>query len=284
VRKKLNIAFATAVLAAGSFTACATRTPGTVPQPGFNSYTVEQDIEIGRQLSAEADKQVPLANNRDLQNYVTTLGQRLARQPEGGSYPYTFKMINDPQINAFALPGGPVYLNSGIVMNADNEAQVAGVLAHEISHVALRHGTNQASKAQLFDILGQIGASVLGDRGAVAQIGQLGLGVGLSAVLLSYSRAAESEADALGARIMSGAGYNPVEMARFFEKLEEGGGGGAVEFLSSHPSPGNRVAAVSEEIKYIPQRSYGANTGNFVEAKREVQRLPAPPKPRAAAQ
>jgi beta-barrel assembly-enhancing protease len=135
----------------------------------------------------------------------------------------------------------------------------------------------------LFDILGQVGGAVLGDRGAVAQIGQLGLGLGLSTVLLSYSRAAESEADALGARIMAGAGYDPIQMARFFQKLEEQGGGGAVEFLSSHPSPGNRVAAVSEEIKFLPQRSYGTNTGNFANVKREVQQLPPAPKPRAAA-
>jgi predicted Zn-dependent protease len=265
-------------LAATLLTGCASRKPGQIPQPGFNSYTVEQDIEIGRQVSAEADKQVALVNNAQLQNYVETLGERLARQPEAREFPYTFKMVNDPAINAFALPGGPVYLHSGILTNADNEAQVAGVLAHEISHVALRHGTNQASKAQLFEIGALLGGSVLGNSTA-GQIGQLGLNLGLSGVLLSYSRAAESEADALGARIMAGAGYNPVEMARFFEKMEAEGGSQTAEFLSSHPNPGNRVVAVQKEIPFIQASgNYNASTGQFAQMKQAAQRLPDPPR------
>jgi predicted Zn-dependent protease len=280
VVNRIRAGLAAVALSALLTAACASRKPGQVPQPGFNSYTPEQDIEIGRKYSAEVDKQVPLVTDSLLVNYVAGLGRRLAQRPEAGNYPYSFKTINDPEINAFALPGGPVYLNSGILVNADNEAQVAGVLAHEISHVALRHGTNQASKAQLFDLAGALGGALIGNS-AAGQIGQLGLGLGISTVLLKYSRSAESDADALGTRIMAGAGYNPVEMARFFQKLEaRGGGSNAAEFLSSHPNPGNRVAAVTEEIKYLPRRDYTASTGDFNSAKQAAQRLPEPPKPR----
>lgn len=257
---------------------CATRKPGEIPRPGFNSYTKEQDIEIGRQAAAEANRQVTVVDNRQLQDYVSSLGERLASQPAADQYPYSFTVINDPSINAFALPGGPVYLNSGVLRNADNEAQVAGVLAHEISHVALRHGTNQASKAQLFDLAGGLAGAALGTNTVGGQLGQLGLGLGLSTVLLKYSRTAESEADALGARIMSASGYDPVEMARFFEKLEEmTGGDQPAEFLSSHPNPGNRVKAVEEEIPFLPPATYNAGTGNFAAMKRIATQLPPPP-------
>jgi predicted Zn-dependent protease len=270
-----------AVLAASMFTACATRQPGQVPQPGFNSYSPQQDIEIGRQAAMEIDGEVPIVQNAQLQNYVSSLGRALAARPEAGEYPYSFKMINDPSINAFALPGGPIYVNSGILTNAENEGEVAGVLAHEISHVALRHGTNQASKAQLFDVLGQLGAAALPDRGVVGQLGQLGLGLGVATVLLRYSRTAESEADALGTRIMAGSGYDPVRMASFFQKLEEQAPrSGTAEFLSSHPNPGNRVRAVNAEIPFIEARPYNASTGDFGAMKQAAQRLPEPPKPR----
>lgn len=261
---------------------CASRRPGQIPTPGFNSYSPSDDVEIGRQYSAEIDKQVPLANNQQLQGYVSRLGQALSRQPEAGDYPYSFKMINDPSINAFALPGGPIYIHSGILTNAASEGQIAGVIAHEISHVALRHGTNQASKAQLFDLGGALASVAIGNQSTAAQIGQLGLGLGLTSVLLRYSRSAESDADALGARMMAGAGYDPVEMARFFETLQRQSGGGGTDFFASHPSPGNRVAAVSQELEFLPSRGYSAGTGQFADMKRAAQALPAPPQRQAA--
>ncbi len=277
---------AAVALAVSVLTSCAGAVkPNQIPQPSsFNSYTPEQDIEIGKQAAEQARQQVTVVNNQQLQNYVKTLGERLARQPQAGDYPYSFTLINDPSINAFALPGGPVFINSGILQNADNEAQVAGVMAHEISHVALRHGTSNATKAELFNMLGTLGAAALPQAGAAAQIGQLGLSLGISTVLLKYSRTAESQADALGARIMASAGYDPVQMARFFQKLEEGGGGGeTAQFLSDHPNPGNRVKAVEAEIPYIPEKNFNANTGEFPQMKRLAQGLRPPPQQQQAA-
>jgi beta-barrel assembly-enhancing protease len=267
-----------ALLVAG----CATRRPGDPISPGFNLYSKDQDIQLGKQLAQQVRQSLDVVNDQNLQNYVRTLGQKLASTPSAGDFPYEFTLINDPSINAFALPGGPIFLHSGLIQNADNEGQVAGVVAHEIAHVQLRHGTNQASRANLLEIPAVLAGAVLG-QGAGAQIGQLGLSLGLQSVLLKYSRDAERQADALGARMMTEPGFNPIEMARFFEKLEAAGGSRAPEFLSSHPSPGNRVQLVQQEIQALPQGQYTAGTGRFDEVKRAVAQLPAPRRPQQQA-
>jgi hypothetical protein len=271
---------ATFILALG-LAGCAGRKPGDPLKPGYNVYSKEQDIQLGHQAAQQVSRQVDVVNNSRLQQYIDRLGAKLARRPEAGGYPYEFTLINDPSINAFALPGGPIFVHSGLIAAADNEAQVAGVLAHEIAHVALRHATSQASKANLLQFPAALAAAILGQGSAGAQLGQAGLGFGLNALMLRYSRAAEEEADALGTRIMSGAGYNPLEMARFFEKLEAEGGSRAPQFLSSHPNPGNRVEDVQAEIQTLPPRSYEqtATTGEFMEAKQLVAQLPKPDRP-----
>jgi hypothetical protein len=262
--------------------ACATREPGDPLTPGYNLASPQEDIELGRQAAAEVRQQVQVVQNQDLQNYIKGLGQKLAQQPPAGDWPYEFTVINEPSINAFALPGGPVFVHSGLIAAADNEAQLAGVLAHEISHVALRHGTSQASKAQMIQLPAVLAGILIGDNGALSQLGQVGLGLGLNALVMKYSRGAEKEADALGARIMAGAGYNPLEMARFFQKLDEEGGDRPPAFLSSHPSPGNRVKLVEAEMATFPAGNYTANTGQFPRAKQEVASLPPPPKTQQA--
>jgi predicted Zn-dependent protease len=156
------------------------------------------------------------------------------------------------------------------------------VLAHEMSHVILRHGTNQVSKATLIEIPAEVAGAAVG-QSTLGQVVQLGLGVGLNGLFLKYSREDESQADALGARIMAEAGYNPIEMAAFFEKLQGKGGPGVPQFLSSHPSPGNRVQAVQAEIRAMPRYPYGFSTGEFPEAKQLVAQLPAPPRQPAQA-
>jgi beta-barrel assembly-enhancing protease len=256
-------------------TSCAGRRPGDPLRPGFNLFSVEQEVELGREAAAQIRQNVEVVNNQSLQNYIRTLGGRLAQTEAAGKYPYNFTLINDPSINAFALPGGPIFVHSGLIANAENEAQLVGVLAHEIAHVALRHGTNQASKANLVQLPAMIAGSMLG-QGATGQLGQLGLALGLETLLMSYSRGAENEADALGSRIMAAAGYNPIEMARFFEKLESQGGSRAPQFLSSHPNPGNRVTAVQAEIQTFPTGQYGTNSGQFNQAKQLVSQLPPP--------
>ena len=119
----------------------------TVLKPGWNMFSPQQDVEVGQQASMDAERQLPMLKNSRVDNYVNNLGRRLSTKAPGEKYLYEFKVVNDEAINAFALPGGPVYINRGVIEAAGNEAQLAGVIAHEISHVALRHGTNQASKA-----------------------------------------------------------------------------------------------------------------------------------------
>lgn len=273
---KIRRLFLATVLAAG--VACAQRQPGTAIKPGFNVYSKEQDIQVGRQAAAEVMQQVDVVRDGALQQYVKDIGRRLASTSGAGDYPYEFTLINDPSINAFALPGGPIFVHAGLIRAADNEAQVAGVLAHEIAHVALRHGTNQASKASILQIPAAAAGILLGDGSLAGQIGQIGAGLGLNLLMLKYSRSAENQADALGARMLHDAGYNPIEMARFFETLQRESGGGGPQFLASHPNPGNRVSAVQAELRTFPPKQYMTNSGNFGGMQQRVAGLPAPRK------
>jgi len=267
---------ATLVLMLFALAGCAGRQAGDPLEPAFNVYSPAQDIEIGRQAAAEVNGQVEIVQDRSLQDYVSTLGERLASHNAAGPYPYSFTLINDPAINAFALPGGPIYIHTGLIEAASNESQLAGVLAHEISHVALRHGTSQASKSSLAQIPAVLAGAVIGQESTLAQLGQLGVGFGLNSLFLKYSRTAEQEADALGARLMAGAGYNPLEMAGFFEVLDQGGGSRPPQFLSSHPDPGNRVEAVRAEIQTFDSGPYDAGTGRFEAVHAQVAALPDP--------
>jgi len=235
-------------------------------KPGFNLFSKEQDIELGKEAAAEIEKEVELVDDARLNRFVDDLGRKLAQYAQDPDYPFTFKVVADPNINAFALPGGPIYMNTGTIAQADNEAQVAGVMAHEIGHVILRHSTNQASKASLFKLPAILAGSVLGNSGGMlGALGQVGLSLGLNSALLKYSRNAERDADIVGARMMAEAGYSPVEMAKFFEKLAaQSGGGGMPQFLASHPNPGNRVEYVTEEIQdYRNSTEYVTNTRDF---------------------
>jgi len=247
------------------------RKPGEPIKPGFNLFSKQQDVELGTQAAAEVRKHYQVVPNQELQNYVRAIGERLAAQKDAreSGFPFTFTLVNDKSVNAFALPGGPTFVHTGLILAADNEAQVAGVLAHEISHVILRHGTNQASKANLIRIPALLAGAATGSN-LLAQLTNLGA----TGLLLKFSRTDESEADAMGTRIMNDAGYNPIEMAHFFEKLEAEGGSRAPQFLSDHPNPGNRVKAVQEEIRALPQRQYGASVGDFAREKALVAQLP----------
>lgn len=254
-------------------------------KPGMNFFSLEQDIQLGREAAAEYEKQLPVVRNQEMDRLVERIASRLKKSPaaQANVFPYSFRVVNDKNINAFALPGGPMFLNTGLFLNADNEGQIAGVMAHEMSHVILRHGTNQMSKAQLMQGLG-MGASIfLGatQGGMLGQLGQAGIGIGLQTMLLKYSRGAERDSDLLGAQILNDAGYNPIEMARFFEKLEGQGGKESKfgEFFASHPNPGNRVKAVEKEITTLPKRSFdGGNPQDLARVKDLARGLPEPPK------
>ena len=246
-------------------------------RPGFNLFSSQQDIEVGREAAAQVAREQPIVHNSELNNYLTSLVQRLARSPHAGTeFPFSVQAISDKNINAFALPGGPLFVYTGLISLADNEAQLAGVLAHEMSHIRLRHGTNQASKANLFQLPLMLAGGLAGN-GLLGQLTQLGIGLGTGSVLLKMSRTAESQADYNGAQIMAEAGYNPIEMAQLFEKLEaQQGQARSAQFLSDHPNPGNRIQAVQEEIQQMPRRSYTADTRQFARIKDVVTHLPAP--------
>jgi beta-barrel assembly-enhancing protease len=251
-------------------------------KPGFNFFSPQQDIQMGKEAKAQVEKQMPVLHDARVTNYLTDLGHRLAQSPHAGNWPFSFEAISDKNINAFALPGGPIFVNTATITAADNEAQLAGVLAHEMSHVVLRHGTHEVSKQNMIQLPAMLAGSVMGN-GIWGRLGQMGVSLAANSVILKYSRDAESQADYNGALVMADAGDNPLEMARFFEKLEAQGGGNSklTQFLSDHPNPGNRVKAVEEEIQYIPQKKYSDNiTGQFPQIKNYVSRLPAPPSPK----
>lgn len=254
-----------------------------LPKPGWNLFSKEQDVQLGREAAAEMEKQLVVVQDKALTDYVNRIGNRLVERGELEKYPFYFKVVKEDSINAFALPGGPMYVHTGLITASENEAQLAGVLAHELSHVVLRHGTNQASKAQGIALIATLGGAMAGGGGSLlGNLAQLGIGLGANSVLMKYSRGAESDADLLGMHAMAKSGYDPLEMARFFEKLQAEAGRGnskLVEFFSSHPNPGNRVKAVEKEIPYLPKRPYGQTEGNLATMKQTIAKLPATPKP-----
>jgi predicted Zn-dependent protease len=247
-----------------------------------NSYTPAQDVQLGRQAAGEVRQQLPLLRDRTTSNLVERIGSRLVsqipaefRQP---AFRYSFEVVNLREINAFALPGGPMFLNRGMIEAARTDAEVAGVMAHELSHVILRHGTLQASKGQKFQIgaiAGQVlGAIVGGKKGQViAQGSQLGLGTWF----LKYGREYEREADLLGAQIMARAGYDPRQMANMFRTIQQQGGGRGPEWLSSHPDPGDRYAAINREATMLQVRGRADTAGAFQSARARLAAMsPAP--------
>jgi len=260
-------------------------------RPGFNLFTVQQDVQLGKEASVEMQKRMALVHNHDVDAYLNVLLHKLERSTyartlnrdgsRGDIFPFTIHAVANKKINAFSLPGGPIFVNTGSIEAADNEAQLAGVIAHEMSHVVLRHGTKQLTAQNLVQ-LPLLLAGALAGHSLLGQLTQIGIGLGASSVLLKFSRADEEQADYNGTEIMADAGYNPVELGRFFEKLEKKSAGGSLEqFLSDHPDPGNRVAAINDEVRQMPRRQYVLDeTGQFAHIKDVVHRLPAPAKVR----
>jgi hypothetical protein len=222
-----------------------------------NSYSPADDVKVGQQVAAEVEQQMPILRDSQSTAYVEEVGRRLvAAIPPEFQHPefrYYFRIVNASDINAFALPGGPMYVNRGMIEAARTEGEMAGVMAHELSHVALRHGTAQATKAQKYSILAGIAGiagSILGGP-AVGQIGQAAVG----AYFLKFSREYETEADVLGAQIMARAGYDPRDLANMFQTIERtSGGSSGPSFLSSHPSPANRYARINQEASMLRVR------------------------------
>jgi Zn-dependent protease with chaperone function len=244
-----------------------------------NKYKVSDDVRLGRQAAAEVEQKFPLLRDAEVQRYVESVGQNLAAAiPPEFQHPefrYFFKVVNARDINAFALPGGPMYVNRGMIQAARTEGEMAGVMAHEISHVALRHGTAQATKAQKY----ALGAGVAGILGsilggpAIGQIAQGSVGV----YFLKFSREYETEADILGARILANAGYDPRELANMFQTIERAGGGSSGGWFSSHPSPANRFARINQEAQYLQVRNARRDNREFLAINQRMRNMGTAP-------
>ncbi len=248
-----------AIAAAATAVVCASTAAyaQTVIKLPKNKYTPQQDVQIGREAAAEVRRQYPIITDERITEYLTRLGDRLVEaapaELKEPVYEYSFTPVNLKEINAFALPGGPMFVHRGMFDAAASEAEVAGVMAHELSHVLLRHGTANATKAEnpwlaLGQIAGAVGGAVVGGPAgsAIAQGSQFGLGT----MMLRYSRDFEKQADLMGAQIMARAGYDPRALAHMFETIEKqmgAEGGGAPQWLSDHPNPGNRTEYINKE-------------------------------------
>src|SRR5436190_1332325 len=208
-----------------------------------NRYQPADDVKLGREAAAQVTREMPLLpENGDVDNYVERVGANLVSaipaEFNHSEFRYEFSVVNASDINAFALPGGPMFVNRGMIEAAHSEGEMAGVMAHEISHVALRHGTAQASKAGSPGVqLGAIGGAILGAiiGGNAGDIVAQGTQFGLGTYMLKFSREYETDADILGAQIMARAGYDPNDLARMFETIEKQGGGGGPEWLTINP-------------------------------------------------
>ncbi len=229
-----------------------------------NKYQPQDDVKLGRQAAQEAEQQFPLLRDQQVGAYVERVGERLvANIPPEFQHPefqYYFKVVNASDINAFALPGGPMYVNRGMIEAAKTEGEMAGVMAHELSHVALRHGTAQATKAQKYGTLAGIAGiagTILGGQG-LGQLAQESFGV----YFLKFSREYETEADILGAQIMARAGYDPRDLANMFRTIQaQGGGGGG--FLSDHPSASDRYDKINHEASMLRVNNPVGNSREF---------------------
>ena len=216
---------------------------------GFNLFSPEQDIQLGEASAEEIMRQVVVVRDERTRRYVQRLGERVAAAAPGYKFPYKFVVVASPEVNAFALPGGYVFVNEGAIEAARTEGELAGVLAHEIAHVSLRHGTTQASRAYL-------ARTALGVVNTVAGVGQgdfwgvlaAACGAGVNRFFLRSNRAAELQADAEGARLLAEAGFDPRDMANFFERLNEREGEREDAAASDHPDPASRVEAIGHVV------------------------------------
>jgi len=259
--------------------ALAAQTVITAPE---NKYTPAQDVQLGRDAAAEARRQLPVMGDDQMTSYLEDVGRRLVaaippdlRHPE---FRYTFEMVNVREINAFALPGGPMFVNRGMIEAARNEGEVAGVMAHELSHVVLRHGTAQATKATPYEI-GQVAGAILGAviGGGWGRVISEGTQFGIGTAFLRFGREFERQADIEGAQIMARAGYDPRDMANMFRTIEKQSGPGGPQWLSDHPNPGDRYTYITEEARVLRVDNPVRDTRGFADVQARLRRMPRAP-------
>ena len=242
---------------------------------GLTLISVPQEIELGREANAKVRREVPQFHDAQVTSYVSSIGARLARSARGPKYPYSFSIANYREINAFALPGGPVWINRGVLHVATNESQVAGVLAHEIAHVAQRHAATHATEGAFANWGLGVLSAMLGNVGG-ASTARTAAGAMTSTMFLKFSRDDEQEADRIGLQILTRAGWDARGMVELFDVLrrEQKRDPGAVEtFFSTHPSPQERIEQLQVEVR---RHSGGRrDSGAFQDAKRRSLALPA---------
>jgi predicted Zn-dependent protease len=240
----------------------------------INFISLDKEIAMGRQLSAEIERQVKLIDDPTITEYVNRVGQNLVRNSDA-KVPFTIKVVESDEINAFALPGGFFYVNSGLILAADDESELAGVMAHEIAHVAARHGTEQESKAELINFA-SIPLIFMGGVGGFALRQAAGFLIPMQ--FLQFSRKDEAEADYLGLQYLDRTGYDPSAAVSFFEKLqakESAKPGSVSKMFSTHPPTGDRIEMSKKNIELIlPSREqYVVTTSEFNQIKTQLAQL-----------
>src|SRR6266566_1429248 len=238
------------------------------------SGSTEKEVKLGRELAAEVDRQAKFIDDPVITEYVNRVGQNIVLHSDA-KVPFTIKVIDSDEVNAFALPGGFFYVNKGLILTADNEAELAGVMAHETGHVAARHAVENNTKATLLEYLALGGSIFLGGWPGV--IYQNTAGLGLLGIFMKFSRSAEEEADRLGVQYMYAAGYDPTAMATMFEKLEAKNKkkpGLIAKAFASHPAPPERRASALALAARFPERDeYVISTSEFQRVKARLLRL-----------
>jgi hypothetical protein len=241
---------------------------------GVNFYSLDKEIALGKQLAQEVERQAKVVDDPIIAEYVNRVGQNLVRNSDA-KVPFTIKVLDTEEVNAFALPGGFFFVNSGLVLKADSEAELAGVMAHEIAHVACRHGTRQATKGDLAQIM-TIPLIFMG--GWTGYAIRQGMGLAIPMGFLAFSRGMEAEADYFGLQYMYKAGYDPTAFVDFFEKietLEKKKPGSVAKVFSTHPMTDDRIKKSQEEIQTIltPRPEYVVNTSEFNDVKNRLSIL-----------
>jgi beta-barrel assembly-enhancing protease len=241
---------------------------------GLDFYSLERETMLGRQIANDVDNSVKLIKDPVVTEYINRLGQQLVRNSDA-KVPFTIKVIDDDEVNAFALPGGFFYVNTGLILASDNEAALAGVMAHEIAHVAARHATKSQTKSELFDL---ISIPLIFVGGPAAIIARQAMNLAVPMGMLKFSRNAEREADMLGLQYDYATGYDPEEFVRMFEKMkkqEKQKKSFLAKAFSTHPMTDDRIKRAQKEIEeYLPDRpEYIVDTSEFQQVRARVAEL-----------